>query len=203
MIAQLFTLFCAHVGLRSRWLLDYVKGDGYEPGASFERDGLVGHAWNAVLVRRQWRLVDVQWGSLCALVQLDAGAYILYNEHISSCEQLHVARERPHAVRVPAREPLLPAGPGGALIRPLARGRAVAARAATRSRRSPNWGPDFSSSVSSSFRSARPSWPASASLSDSRTVHTRCVFWLRLERKCGYTLSTPLAQFGAPHTAVD
>ena len=34
-------------------------------------------------------------------------------------------------------------------------------------------------------------------LSDNRTVHTRCLFWLRLERKGGYTLSTPLAQFGA------
>ena len=78
-IAQLFRLFCSHVGLRSRWLLGYVKGDGYEPGASFERDGIVGHAWNAVLVRCQWRLVDVQWGSLCALVQLDAGAHVLHS----------------------------------------------------------------------------------------------------------------------------
>lgn len=66
-IAQLFALFCAHVGLRSRVLLGYAKGgEGYEPGASFERERLVGHAWNAVLVAGQWRLIDVQWGSLCA-----------------------------------------------------------------------------------------------------------------------------------------
>ena len=33
-------------------------------------------------------------------------------------------------------------------------------------------------------------------LSDSRAVHTRCLFSLRLERKGGYPLSMPLSQFG-------
>ena len=72
--SSLFELLGGLCGLRTQTLKGYAKGLGYEPGMSFEDAGLERHAWNAVLVAGQWRLVDAMWGSLCALL-----LYTLYS----------------------------------------------------------------------------------------------------------------------------
>ena len=40
----------------------YAKGVGYQPGQKMNVD-LFGASWNAVLINKYWRLIDVHWGA--------------------------------------------------------------------------------------------------------------------------------------------
>lgn len=74
--SSLYGLLGGLCGLHTKTLKGYAKGLGYEPGMSFEDAGLERHAWNAVLVAGQWRLVDAMWGSLYA-----TPAFFIINSH--------------------------------------------------------------------------------------------------------------------------
>jgi len=58
--AALFNAVAAGLGLESVTVIGVAKGDGYLVGDSANN---FGHAWNAVQVDGQWRLLDCAWGS--------------------------------------------------------------------------------------------------------------------------------------------
>ena len=65
-MADLFREFCNYSGLQCKKLNGFAKSDSFLPGTRFKEDNVIGHSWNAVLIRGQWRLVDAMWGSLYA-----------------------------------------------------------------------------------------------------------------------------------------
>ena len=59
--ARLFHELCNEAGLRSEIIRGYSKGYGYSEGDIFQ---VTNHAWNAVYLDNQWRLIDVTWAAL-------------------------------------------------------------------------------------------------------------------------------------------
>ncbi|KAJ3190486.1 hypothetical protein HDU85_000785 [Gaertneriomyces sp. JEL0708] len=59
--ATLFQQMCDAAGLRCTQISGSGKGYGYVAGKTPLRS--LGHAWNAVFVHNQWRMVDVCWGA--------------------------------------------------------------------------------------------------------------------------------------------
>lgn len=70
MIADLFVEFCSYSGLHSRKLIGYAKSQNFKFGTRFIEDKEAGHAWNAVLVCNQWRLMDAMWGGSYAVIYM-------------------------------------------------------------------------------------------------------------------------------------
>ncbi|XP_013409108.1 hillarin isoform X2 [Lingula anatina] len=58
----LFMRLCSYAGLHCVEIKGKSKSVGYEPGMKF-RDDMFNNTWNAVLVDRQWRLVQCNWGA--------------------------------------------------------------------------------------------------------------------------------------------
>lgn len=58
--AGAFALLGRLAGLRVEVVRGWAKGYGWMPGTHFHRPN---HAWNAVLLDGQWRLVDATWGA--------------------------------------------------------------------------------------------------------------------------------------------
>ncbi len=59
--AELFQEMCRLVGIKSYVIPGYSKGFGYQPdNRTFT---YADHAWNAVFLNGEWRLVDATWGS--------------------------------------------------------------------------------------------------------------------------------------------
>jgi hypothetical protein len=59
--ARLAEALGAAMGLQIQVVAGWSKGYGYTPGQRF--DGPTNHAWNAVRVDGQWRLMDATWGA--------------------------------------------------------------------------------------------------------------------------------------------
>jgi transglutaminase/protease-like cytokinesis protein 3 len=59
--ARLTQALGAAMGLQVEIVKGYAKGIGFTAGQLF--DGHANHAWNAVRVNGQWRLMDATWGS--------------------------------------------------------------------------------------------------------------------------------------------
>jgi hypothetical protein len=59
--SDLFTALARAAGLEAESITGYGKGYGYEAGEPLA--GPTNHAWNAVKVDGQWRLVDCTWGA--------------------------------------------------------------------------------------------------------------------------------------------
>jgi len=57
--ARLFYELSTRSGLECEIVLGHAKGLGYQIGEEWD----VNHAWNAVKINEEWRLVDVTWGS--------------------------------------------------------------------------------------------------------------------------------------------
>lgn len=59
--STLFEALARAAGMEAVTIWGYAKGTGYRAGAAFT--GPANHAWNAVRVDGQWRLVDCTWGA--------------------------------------------------------------------------------------------------------------------------------------------
>jgi hypothetical protein len=59
--AQLTAALGSAMGLRVAVIRGWSKGYGYTPGLAFS--GETNHAWNAVSIDGQWRLLDATWGA--------------------------------------------------------------------------------------------------------------------------------------------
>jgi transglutaminase/protease-like cytokinesis protein 3 len=57
--AELFAALCKAVDIECEVVSGYAKGFGYYGGRIPEAN----HAWNAVKVNNEWKLIDVTWGS--------------------------------------------------------------------------------------------------------------------------------------------
>jgi len=58
--ARLFNELCQEAGLKSEIIRGYAHGFGYENVNNFE---VSNHAWNAVLIKGEWQLIDVTWAA--------------------------------------------------------------------------------------------------------------------------------------------
>lgn len=58
--SELFTALCRLAGLEAVTVIGYAKGITYSPGSSFSDTN---HAWNAVKINGEWKLVDVTWSA--------------------------------------------------------------------------------------------------------------------------------------------
>lgn len=58
--AALFEKLAREAGMEAVTIKGYAKAYGYTPGTRFERPN---HAWNAIKIDGQWRLVDTTWGA--------------------------------------------------------------------------------------------------------------------------------------------
>lgn len=58
--SRLFLAMCEAVGIETKYLVGYSKGYSYSLGQKFEDTD---HAWNAVKIDGQWKLMDVTWAS--------------------------------------------------------------------------------------------------------------------------------------------
>ncbi|KAJ7132758.1 hypothetical protein C8R43DRAFT_895351 [Mycena crocata] len=64
--AGLFAALAGHAGLQAHKVGGHGKGFGYAPlvpGAPVPREDPTGHAWNAVCLDGEWRLLDACWGA--------------------------------------------------------------------------------------------------------------------------------------------
>lgn len=60
--ANLFERLGKFAGLETVKVRGHAKGSGFNPGDSFQKDSL-SHAWNAVKIDGDWKLLDVTWGA--------------------------------------------------------------------------------------------------------------------------------------------
>ncbi len=67
--ADLFTALAQAVGLEAVSIKGFAKGHGF--GAGDRVNGLTNHAWNAVKIGGEWRLLDCTWGAGA----IERGAY--------------------------------------------------------------------------------------------------------------------------------
>ena len=58
--ATLFERLAREAGMEAVTIKGYAKAYGYVPGTRFNRPN---HAWNAIKINGQWRLVDTTWGA--------------------------------------------------------------------------------------------------------------------------------------------
>jgi len=58
--ATLFEKLAREAGMEAVTIKGYAKAYGYVPGTRFERPN---HAWNAIKIDGEWRLVDTTWGA--------------------------------------------------------------------------------------------------------------------------------------------
>jgi len=58
--STLLSALCEEAGLQSKKIIGYAKGYGYSPGRKFDDTN---HAWNAVKIDGQWKLMDATWAS--------------------------------------------------------------------------------------------------------------------------------------------
>jgi transglutaminase/protease-like cytokinesis protein 3 len=59
--SMLFDALCREGGLESVTIEGFAKGTGYLPGDPISNHG--NHAWNAVKIGKEWKLIDCTWGS--------------------------------------------------------------------------------------------------------------------------------------------
>lgn len=59
--SALFSSLCEHSGLEVVVIRGHAKGYGYSVGSQIPEE--TNHAWNAVLIDGEWRLVDSTWGA--------------------------------------------------------------------------------------------------------------------------------------------
>lgn len=57
--SNLYKAIAEKSGLEAKVISGYAKGYGYKVGEKFKRTD---HAWNAVKIKGEWKLVDVTWG---------------------------------------------------------------------------------------------------------------------------------------------
>lgn len=57
---NLFNKVCDELGIESVKIVGYQKGFGYQPGTRITK---ADHAWNAVKLNGDWKLVDATWGA--------------------------------------------------------------------------------------------------------------------------------------------
>ncbi len=57
----LFSRLCEHSGLEAVVIRGHAKGYGYSVGSQIPEE--TNHAWNAVMIDGEWRLVDSTWGA--------------------------------------------------------------------------------------------------------------------------------------------
>lgn len=60
--ANLYEKLAKIAGLDVAKVRGYAKGAGFNPGDSFQKDSL-SHAWNAVKIDGDWKLLDATWGA--------------------------------------------------------------------------------------------------------------------------------------------
>jgi hypothetical protein len=58
--ATLFEKLAREAGMEVVTIKGYAKAYGYIPGSRFDRPN---HAWNAIKINGQWRLIDATWGA--------------------------------------------------------------------------------------------------------------------------------------------
>jgi len=74
--ATLFTTLAKHAGLESVVVYGHSQGYGVQPGGSAD----VNHAWNAVKIDGQWKLLDTTWGA--GYIDKDSKRFVRhFNEH--------------------------------------------------------------------------------------------------------------------------
>lgn len=61
--ASIFQLLCEHSNIPVQKISGHSKGYSYKPGNTFQVDTPTNHAWNAVFIGGEWRLVDTTWGA--------------------------------------------------------------------------------------------------------------------------------------------
>lgn len=59
--SRLFTSLAELAGLEAVKISGYAKGFGFSPGQKFEEGA--NHAWNAVKIKGEWKLLDSTWGA--------------------------------------------------------------------------------------------------------------------------------------------
>lgn len=64
-VAKLFEQFCLYLKIRCRTLSGWARGGKSHIGRRLQ-SGSLRHTWNAVYIRKQWRVLDVAWGFECA-----------------------------------------------------------------------------------------------------------------------------------------
>ncbi|XP_060073068.1 kyphoscoliosis peptidase-like [Ylistrum balloti] len=59
--ADLFLFLCREARVPAKTISGYAKGYGHKPGVAITTKTDTNHAWNAVFVQNEWRLVDCTW----------------------------------------------------------------------------------------------------------------------------------------------
>ncbi|MFT6867812.1 MAG: transglutaminase/protease-like cytokinesis protein 3 [Cyclobacteriaceae bacterium] len=61
--SNLFQLLCESAGIECVVISGFAKGFGYSKEEDMRNDSIPNHAWNAVKLNGDWKLVDSTWGS--------------------------------------------------------------------------------------------------------------------------------------------